>query len=222
MCPYLVPIRENKKMTLTKKIKISLGFALLALAAFIAPAQASSNVDLSNPAFARVTGSTSIPIGHAQFCQTHASECTFNSTVVETMTLNQDVWNELLAVNAEFNATVTPVTDEQLYQTVEFWTYPNGAGDCEDFVLAKRRALIQKGWAPSTLLIAVVRQVNGDGHAVLMARTDRGDLILDNLNGLVKLWNQTPYQYVKRQSQSHAGQWVDIADTRPMATLASL
>ena len=209
-------------MTNTKKIRISLGIMLLALAAFMAPVQASSNVDLSNPAFARVTGSTSIPVGHAQFCRTHASECTINNRVVDAMPLDQGKWDQLLAVNAEFNATVAPVTDEQLYQTVEFWTYPNGAGDCEDFVLAKRRALIQMGWAPSTLLIAVVRQTSGDGHAVLMARTDRGDLILDNLNGLIKVWNQTPYQYVKRQSQSHAGQWVDIADPRPMSTLASL
>lgn len=209
-------------MTLTKKFKISLGFALLALSTFIAPAQASGNVDLSNPAFASVIGNTSIPIGHAQFCQTRPGECSFHASVRETAPLSQGRWDELLAINTQFNASIAPVTDEKLYQTVEFWTYPNGAGDCEDYVLAKRRALIQKGWHPSTLLITVVRETNGGGHAVLMARTDRGDLILDNQNGLIKLWNQTPYQYVKRQSQSHAGQWVDISDTRPMATLASL
>ncbi len=209
-------------MTIIRKIRLSLGFALLALAALIAPAQASGNVDLSNPAFAQVTGLTSIPIGHARFCQTRASECAPNGAVKELEPLTEARWRELLRVNAEYNASVVAVTDQELYQTEEFWTYPNGYGDCEDFVLIKRRALIELGWNPSTLLIAVVRQTSGAGHAVLIARTDRGDLVLDNLRGLVKVWNQTPYQYIKRQSQSHAGQWVDIRDTRPMSLLASL
>lgn len=209
-------------MILTKKIKITLGFALLALSAYIAPTQASGKVDLSNPAFVSVIGSTSIPIGHAQFCRSHSSECTFHSSLSETAPLNQERWNELLEINTQFNTSIAPVTDDKLYQIVEFWTYPNGAGDCEDYVLAKRRALIQIGWPPSTLLITIVREANGAGHAVLMVRTDRGDLILDNQEGLIKLWNQTPYQYIKRQSQSHAGLWVNIADTRPTTTIASL
>jgi predicted transglutaminase-like cysteine proteinase len=100
------------------------------------------------------------------------------------------------------------------YQVDEFWTYPAGYGDCEDFALAKRRQLIEAGWEPSTLLMAVVRESNGDGHAVLMVRTDRGDLVLDNKDGMIRVWTETPYQYVKRQSQEHAAVWVDIVDDR--------
>lgn len=209
-------------MTVSNKIAILLGYALIALYSFTPTANAASNVDLSNPAFASVIGATSIPIGHSEFCQSHRGECGIHTGVQDATALTQDKWNQLLSVNASANASIVGVTDDQLYQTVEFWTYPNGYGDCEDYVLAKRRDLINLGWHPSTLLITVVRQTNGEGHAVLMARTDRGDLILDNQAGLIKLWNQTPYQYIKRQSQSHAGQWVDIADARPMATLASL
>ena len=62
--------------------------------------------------------------------------------------------------------------------------------------------------------MAVVASANGEGHAVLMVRTDRGDLVLDNQDGTVQLWNDTPYQYIKRQSQANAGQWVDIIDNR--------
>ncbi|MCF6301895.1 MAG: transglutaminase-like cysteine peptidase [Devosiaceae bacterium] len=209
-------------MTISKKITIILGYVFIALYSFIPQAQASGNVDLTNPAFATVTGRTSIPIGHSEFCKSRPAECGFNSNVQDIVELTQDRWNQLLAVNTAANTNIVAVTDEQLYQTVEFWTYPNGYGDCEDFVLAKRRDLIGLGWNPSTLLISVVKQVSGDGHAVLMVRTDRGDLILDNMEGLVKVWNQTPYQYIKRQSQTHAGQWVDIADRRPMSTIASL
>jgi predicted transglutaminase-like cysteine proteinase len=112
------------------------------------------------------------------------------------------------------NTEIVPVTDEDHYKVGELWTYPDGAGDCEDIALAKRQALIEEGWDPSTLLMAVVRERNGAGHAVLMVRTDRGDLILDNQVGTVKLWSETDYQFIKRQSQENAGQWVLIDDSR--------
>lgn len=209
-------------MQKTKRIRFVLGLALLAMATFIAPSQAANSVDLSNPAFAGVSGQTSIPFGHAEFCQSHNGECNVHGSVREVTNLTENRWRELLEINTGFNTSIVPVTDNQLYQTAEFWTYPRGYGDCEDFVLAKRRELISRGWHPSTLLISVVRQTSGEGHAVLMVRTDRGDLILDNLEGLIKVWNQTPYQYLKRQSQSHAGQWVDVIDNRPKSVLASL
>ncbi len=49
----------------------------------------------------------------------------------------------------------------------------------------------------SDLLITVVRQMNGEGHAVLTVRTDRGDYVLDNLELRVKPWNETSYDYLK-------------------------
>ena len=45
------------------------------------------------------------------------------------------------------------------------------AGDCEDFVLLKRKKLIAGGFSPSDLLITVVRKPDGEGHAVLTLRT---------------------------------------------------
>ena len=126
-----------------------------------------------------------------------------------------------VAVNASVNRTIVPVTDEELYQVAEYWTYPQGYGDCEDIALEKRRELIDDGWDPSTLLMAVVREANGNGHAVLMVRTDRGDLVLDNQDGMVLVWTETPYQFVKRQSQANPGQWVDIVDNRGIAIVAA-
>ena len=190
-------------------------WAMLALPA------AAASIDTANPAFAPTGGMTSIPVGHAEFCRTNRSECGRNASVVEAVELDEGRWKELLSVNQKFNAEVKPVTDSDLYNVAEFWTYPKGAGDCEDYVLAKRRALIERGWAASTLLMAVVRQPNGEGHAVLMVRTDRGDLVLDNQEGLVKVWNDTPYQYLKRQSQSDQGKWVDIIDNRAVHVAAT-
>lgn len=193
-----------------KGLQAALLGALLALA--VAPAQA---FDTTNVAFVQtVGGTTSIPVGHAEFCQHRPDECRANPDPVAAVSLTEGLWQQLLAVNTGINQAVVPVTDQELYQVAEFWTYPNGYGDCEDYVLAKRRELISAGWPASTLLIAVVKQANGEGHAVLMVRTDRGDLVLDNQIGTIDLWNQTPYKFIKRQSQANAGQWVDMIDTR--------
>jgi predicted transglutaminase-like cysteine proteinase len=143
-----------------------------------------------------------------------------NKVVVDAEPLTEARWKQLLAVNTEINADVVPETDEQLYHVQEYWTYPKGAGDCEDYVLAKRRQLIELGWPASTLLITVVKQDDGEGHAVLMVRTDRGDLVLDNQQALIEVWNMTPYHYIKRQSQTNPGQWVDLYDNRPSHLIA--
>lgn len=197
-------------------ILVVLGALILSFLAGTDASFAKGSTYLDHPAFAAVGSSAaSIPIGHAEFCRTRARECSSNTAIVDVTKLTESRWTELLEVNAKYNDSIVPITDQDLYQVAEFWTYPNGYGDCEDYVLAKRRALIALGWETSTLLISVVRQTSGEGHAVLMVRTDRGDLVLDNQASLVKVWNETPYRYIKRQSQDNAGKWVDIYDQRP-------
>ncbi len=121
--------------------------------------------------------------------------------------LDEGNWQQLVETNAYFNQTIVPVTDEDLYKVRRILDLPKRLWDCEDYALAKRRALIEAGWPASTLLMSVVREANGDGHAVLLVRTDRGDLVLDNQDGAIRLWSETPYHFVKRQSQADAGQW---------------
>jgi len=187
--------------------------ALVALAIFAGPAIASSSVDLSNPAFAPPGSATSVPIGAAQFCKTHGVDCRPNAgRQIEALT--DTSWQQLVSVNDKVNSSVSPITDQDLYNVTEFWTYPAGRGDCEDFALEKRRMLIANGWSPGALMMTVVRQSNGEGHAVLMVRTDRGDLVLDNQDGRVLVWNDTPYEFVKRQSQTDPRKWVGINDVR--------
>ncbi|MBF0680210.1 MAG: transglutaminase-like cysteine peptidase [Devosia sp.] len=186
-------------------------------------APAALAMDFTNVAYVQVaSGNTSIPVGHLEFCRARPGECQSNDQIVPAMSLTDANWQQLVSVNAHFNQTIVPATDRDLYQVEEFWTYPtSGYGDCEDYALAKRRALIEAGWHPSTLMIAVVRQQDGSGHAVLIARTDRGDLVLDNQESLIRVWNETPYKFLKRQSQANAGQWVDMLDDRIVAVAAT-
>ncbi|MCC6737105.1 MAG: transglutaminase-like cysteine peptidase, partial [Bauldia sp.] len=163
-----------------------------------------------------VGAETSQPIGHHEFCETHRSECTLRSPASGPVVLTEALWAQLEAVNNLVNAAIAPASDQDLFGRAEVWVYPATEGDCEDYVLLKRRILIENGWPVSALLITVVRKPDGEGHAVLTVRTDRGDLILDNLEGAIAVWSDTPYLYLKRQSDENTGRWLAIADTRTM------
>jgi predicted transglutaminase-like cysteine proteinase len=71
------------------------------------------------------------------------------------------------------------------------------------------------------LLITVVRDGKGDGHAVLTVKTDRGELILDNQNAAIVPWYESGYRFVKRQSQSNPNVWISLGDQRPATATAS-
>jgi predicted transglutaminase-like cysteine proteinase len=107
------------------------------------------------------------------------------------------------------------MTDLEHWGVIERWNYPDdGYGDCEDYVLLKRRMLTQAGWPREALLITVVRDKKGDGHAVLTVKTDRGEFILDNQEPEVLPWTKTGYRFVKRQSQSDPNVWVSLDEPR--------
>jgi predicted transglutaminase-like cysteine proteinase len=156
-------------------------------------------------------GLTSQPIGHYEFCKANPSECNIHPRDLNPIRLTKVAWTALVDVNDHVNTTVKPMSDYEIYGKDEVWAYPDrGVGDCEDYVLEKRRELNRAGFSLADLLITVVRKPDGEGHAVLTVRTDKGDYILDNLSDHVKLWTHTPYRYLKRQAEDNTGHWVAI------------
>lgn len=160
------------------------------------------------------SGYTTQPIGHYNFCKELPGECRSIGRNIAAHKLTRDSWRDIVDINNRVNVAVRPLTDMEIWGEIEVWSFPSSVGDCEDYVLLKRQMLIEAGINPANLLATVVRQANGEGHAVLTVRTDRGDFILDNLEGSIKEWRDTPYQYLKRQASDHAGRWVTIEDTR--------
>lgn len=158
-------------------------------------------------------GRANAPIGQLTFCKAFPGECDRRGGQ-SAVGLTETRWRELTEVNEEVNRSVSPFTDVELYGEEEVWTLPVKEGDCEDYVLLKRRILMQAGWPSGTLLVTVVFDEFGEGHAVLVARTDRGDLVLDNKVDAVVLWRDTAYRYVKRQSVFDPKRWVAISDDR--------
>ena len=125
--------------------------------------------------------------------------------------LTPDNWEMLVRTNSRVNREIKPVPDLKHFGRVNVWVYPtDGKGDCKAYALVKQRKLIAAGFPREALLITIVWTKEDQGHAVLMARTNKGDYILDNLSPKVSLWTQTTHDYVKRQSVSHPNQWVYI------------
>jgi predicted transglutaminase-like cysteine proteinase len=158
-------------------------------------------------------GLTSQPIGHYEFCRANPAECSMRLRPTNPERVTDALWHTIRTVNAEVNASVRPMNDLDIYGKDEVWAYPaDGVGDCEDYVLEKRRALARSGLSLGNLLITVVRKQDGEGHAVLTIRTDRGDFVLDNLTNAVRQWNDTGYHFLKRQASNHTGHWVSIRE----------
>lgn len=165
--------------------------------------------DVSAPTL--VTGLAKPPIGWVEFCVENPAECQVPTTEATALRIDAKTWTMIIRVNREVNAAIEQVEDIDHFGVLEKWAYPDdGKGDCEDIVLEKRRRLMHAGIPRSALLITVVRDEQGDGHAVLTLRTDRGDYVLDNKTSKIRPWQDTPYGFVKRQSQQHPDIWVTL------------
>ncbi len=178
---------------------------------------AAAQTAMALPANTPLAGATNQPIGHYEFCKQYSNECGPNGRDDGPLKLTQENWQTILNVNYAANTEYVPMTDMEIYGVEEKWTYPDTAADCEDYVLIKRKRLMEAGISPSNLLITVVLQPSGEGHAVLTVRTDRGDFVLDNMRNKVLLWSETEYRFLKRQSSANSGKWVKLQDGRAEA-----
>jgi predicted transglutaminase-like cysteine proteinase len=183
---------------------------------------AAAKATTEQPIYVAVGDTARPPIGWIEFCNEHPKECADQPSPPRDVVLTPKLWRDLVRINGWVNDTIKPLTDLEHWGVVERWSFPDdGKGDCEDYVLLKRRMLMQAGWPREALLITVARDKKGEGHAVLMVRTDRGDFILDNQVEDVLLWSRTDYRFVKRQSQSNPTVWVALGDPRPAVSTAA-
>lgn len=175
--------------------------------------------DAPNPAaslFTPVGEATSVPFGWVDFCRRYQGECDGAPLQPVDIVGSPKTMKEIERVNKWINAHVTPITDMEHWGVIDKWDYPtDGTGDCEDFALMKRKILLEEGFPRQALLMTVVKDTNNEGHAILTVKTSGGDFILDNLSNDMKLWSQTPYRYVKRQSQADQNVWVQLGAPTP-------
>jgi len=89
-------------------------------------------------------------------------------------------------INRAINLAIHPMSDLAQYGEIDVWSSPlvtfyRGAGDCEDYAIAKFVALQLAGIAPDDLRIVVMRNtLSGESHAVAAVRLDGHWWMLDN------------------------------------------
>lgn len=211
------------------KIKTAVGAAILVSAFHTARADATDNVAVSqaqqNQVFASEFGETRPPVGYVKFCAENPVECGGYSVTEKIksaqLAMSVERWNLLYQVNTYVNGKIKPVSDQELYGEAERWAYPINAGDCEDYLLLKKRELEKLDFAAKSLRITVVLDENSQGHAVLTVTTDEGDFVLDNRRNEILLWNDTNYTYLKRQSAKDPRRWVALLK-QPSPTTAAV
>jgi len=193
-----------------KLAKAIFGTGLVVGAAFaVSPSFAGPD----NVGAAPVGGVTSVPYGWVDFCQRYKGECENPGTMPRNIDLSAKSLREIERINRWVNKNIESVSDMDHWGVIDQWDYPtDGKGDCEDFVLLKRKLLAEQGFPMQALLVTVVKDKNNDGHAVLTVRTDHGDYVLDNMTDDIKGWKQTGYRFVKRQSQTDMNTWVSIGE----------
>ena len=187
-----------------------------------APAQAQPSASPPPPAEPIERAGAAKPIAAwVRFCELNPAECSVNPSEPATVVLSQATWNAIVAVNRRINSRIRPITDSDHWNVVDRWNFPDdGLGDCEDYQLLKRRLLAEKGLPRRAMRMTVVIDELGEGHAVLMIRTDRGDYVLDNKTSTVLPWDQTGYTFVKRESQDSVS-WVSLGGRTSPTTTAN-
>lgn len=202
-------ILQGKELERTGAVLAMLLIGLMALSSFAAEAHSTPAAQPS----AREYGQALPPIGFVEFCQRVPENCQPESRH-RRFTMTDEKWLLVRMVNSFANGAIAPVTDETLYGTAEYWTFPTDAGDCEDIMLLKKRILVSKGIPAESLRITVVLDETGGGHAVLTLITSAGDYILDNRRNDIRNWSATGYTFLKRQSEHDPQKWVSLEPDR--------
>jgi predicted transglutaminase-like cysteine proteinase len=151
------------------------------------------------------------PSGFVDFCTRNATECRAPNNAPSEVTFTPQLLATLQEVNITVNKTIQPLDDSVHYGVAEFWTVPSdGYGDCEDYVLAKRKMLTLLGLPQPALRIAVVVTRRRVRHAVLMIVTDQGDYVLDNLRDDILPQSKIDYTWVERQDRASSTGWTSL------------
>ena len=143
------------------------------------------------------------PMAYVEFCVKNRDLCVVSKEKeVKLTTVSLAI---LKRVNREVNQAILPLNDKG-----DVWQVNVRSGDCEDFALTKKARLLKLGFPANALRMAVAKTRRGEGHAVLIISTDRGDLVLDNRDNIILPYNDTDLRWVKVQGRNNPLLWHEV------------
>lgn len=186
------------------------GIAWLAFALGLSATTPALSIDIRHPDSAQlpIRNVASAPAGASGICAAYDWACARSG---KSVLLGDRALDTIRSVNSRANRAIRPVSDLAQYRISERWSLPTKrGGDCEDYVLYKKRELIRLGVPPEQLLIAAVLDRKRQIHAVLVVRTGTEDLVLDNLTNRILPWQQTGYTFLRLQDPREPSRWVAV------------
>jgi predicted transglutaminase-like cysteine proteinase len=162
---------------------------------------------------------TAAPAGYADLCRREPTQCpqggygfsqplqrtSYQAPALGTVAMTAARWKELDEVNISANERIRYVSDQAQYGVQDYWAVATTAGDCEDIALAKRQALLDRGWAIDSLRLALVQSPASGQHVVLVVATSSGDYVMDSRLDFVLPWQKADYAW--EESQDGTGNW---------------
>jgi predicted transglutaminase-like cysteine proteinase len=133
------------------------------------------------------------------FCRAHPAECAGSSS--SSVAMSENLLSLLQSVTKRVNGRI-----RYKAESVDMWTLNPSRGDCEDFALSKRSALIKAGVPAGALRVALTYTRRGAPHAVLVVKTSRGNYVLDNLNNQVVSLGASGYR-IRMMSGANPLNW---------------
>jgi predicted transglutaminase-like cysteine proteinase len=161
------------------------------------------------------------PFGHTKFCLKYPNDCEVRRVAEPEYAARLNHWRlfELILVNHLVNSTIAPQANTNGIFGEEWLVSPK-AGDCNDYAVTKRHQLLARGWPSRSLLLAEVVVPSGEHHLILVVRTSRGDLVLDNIARDIRLWSNTGYRWIRVQSPANPRYWWAVhAELGPPASI---
>ena len=178
-----------------------------------------------------VTSDSQTPPGWSKYCLRNrylGKRDTFSVRIAAT----EENMRLIRFVHDSVNAEITYQIDYEQWKENDVWSHPDPIkrrGDCEDYALEKRRRLMNMGFPPSALLVAIVEVgefakspegspvvgVMRQSHAVLLVKTDAGEIVLDMVtfdgqgDPVIRHPSQyQSYRFLVRQSVEDPNRWV--------------
>jgi predicted transglutaminase-like cysteine proteinase len=151
------------------------------------------------------------PMGFVRFCEAGGIGCNRDAapSAAATPLASNDLLRLAKRVNRSVNNAMTFRDDR-----TDRWERPSAGrknawlqGDCEDYAIEKRARLISAGFPADRLFYAVGYRRSVGLHAVLVARIDGRDLVLDNRTPWVRPYSEAPYTWVAHQSSLTPEKW---------------
>jgi len=153
---------------------------------------------------------TLAPFQHVRFCLRYPSDCKSDPTEDERIDLNAATWELLKRVNHSVNMSIIPTPKSYGPDLGDGWTIAPKMGDCNDYAVTKRHALIENGMPSRALRLSVVKTASEIGHLVLVVVTTKGDIVMDDLTEVIRPWQSTDYHWLKIQSATDSKFWYEI------------